>query len=198
MTSIKEHPGAGAVVLLREETDDNMNNSLTVFERIKILAEAGRDYADVALPSDRPFSINSISGRTVHSDGSILKFEGKPFDKAAINGDGTPSTVKVFTLPGVEVGSIIDFRYSLRYVEHRIFAPEWEVQTDLFQRKAYFKFIPLQNRGFVNIKLDHGQFARGIACTIPGQWAATRDAQTSREFLRHRARCPDLVRFEYE
>ena len=46
MTSIKEHPGAGAVVLLREETDDNMNNSLTVFERIKILAEAGRDYAD--------------------------------------------------------------------------------------------------------------------------------------------------------
>ena len=163
MTAIKEQPGARAVVLLREETDDNMNNSLTVYQRIKILTEAGREFANVELPSERPFSINSISGRTVHADGSILRFEGKPFDKTVAKADGTGSTVKVFTLPGVEVGSIIDFRYSLRYVEHRIFAPEWQVQTDLFQRKAYFKFIPLQNRGFVNIKLDHGQFARGIA-----------------------------------
>ena len=50
--------------------------------------------------------------------------------------------VKAFTLPDVQVGSILDFRYSLRYPDKRVLAPEWIVQDRLFQKKATFKFIP--------------------------------------------------------
>lgn len=164
VTSIKEQPGAPAVVLLREETDDDMNNSHMVYKRIKILTDAGRDYANVELPySRRGFSIAGISGRTVHADGSIVPFEGKPFDKTAIKGNGIRINVKSFTLPDVQVGSIIDFRYSLRYQDDRVLPPEWEVQTDLFQRKASFKFIPFQNHGHMEIMLDHNQIANGVA-----------------------------------
>jgi len=50
---VKEQPGAPAVVLLREETDDDMNNFRSVYERIKILTDAGREYANVELPYNR-------------------------------------------------------------------------------------------------------------------------------------------------
>lgn len=166
MTSIKEQAGAQAVILLREEIDDDMNNAHSVYERIKILTDAGREYANVELPySHRYFSIGSISGRTIHSDGSIVPFEGKPFDKTVVKGNGIRVNVKSFTLPDVQVGSVIDYRYSLRYDDNRAFAPTWEVQEDLFQRKAYFKFIPFQNHGSVELMLDHGQLSRGIAWT---------------------------------
>jgi hypothetical protein len=173
MTSIKEQPGAPAVVLLREETDDDMNNVHSVYERIKILTDAGREYANVELPYRRHgFSIAGISGRTIHSDGSVVQFEGKPFDKAVVKGSGLRLNVKSFTLPDVQVGSIIDFKYSLRYEDNLVLPPEWEVQTELFQRKASFKFIPFQNNGSMQIMLDHGQISNGIAWTpFLGQWA---------------------------
>ena len=163
-TSIKEQPGAPAVILLREETDDDMNNTHQVYERIKILTDAGREYANVEIPyRRRGFSIGGISGRTVHGDGSVIPFEGKPFDKAVVKGGGIRIDVKSFTLPDVQVGSIIDYRYSLRYDDHLLLPPEWEVQDELFQRKAYFKFIPFQTHGNMYVQLDHGQIANGVA-----------------------------------
>jgi Domain of Unknown Function with PDB structure (DUF3857)/Transglutaminase-like superfamily len=164
MTSIKEQPGAPAVCLQREEIDDDMNNVHSVYQRIKILTDAGREYANVELPySHRGFTIAGISGRTVHADGSVVPFEGKPFDKTVEKSGGIRINVKSFTLPDVRVGSIIDYRYSLRYEDHMLLPPEWEVQTELFQRKAYFKFIPFQNHGSMYIQLAHGQIANGLA-----------------------------------
>ncbi len=165
LMSIPEHPGAPAVILMREQTDDNMNNLLIVYERIKILTDAGRKYATVEFPYSRLVTIAALGGRTVHADGSVIPFAGKPFDSTLIGADGLPVTVKACTLPDAEVGSIIDLRYSLLYMDHRVFPPEWEVQTDLFQQKAYFKFIPLQNRGYASVQLDHGQLARKLAWT---------------------------------
>jgi Transglutaminase-like superfamily. len=162
MTSIKEQPGAPAVILLREETDDDVNSAHMVYERIKILTDAGRRYADVELAyNGRWFNIEGISGRTVHPDGSIVQFEGKPFDKVVAKGNGIHVSVKSFTLPDVQVGSIIDFRYSLRYGDRFSVPPVWLVQTDLFQKKAYFKFIPFQNHNLMYLKLDHGQRSYG-------------------------------------
>ena len=167
MTTLKEQPGAPAVILVREELDDDMNNNHSVYERIKILTDAGREYANVEIPylRGRGFSVGAVSGRTVHADGSIIPFEGKPFDKTVVKGGGIRINIKSFTLPDVQVGSIIDYRYSLRYRDNRVVAPEWAVQRELFQRKASFKFIPLQNHGNVYIQLDHGQISNGVAWT---------------------------------
>jgi hypothetical protein len=164
MTSIKEQPGAPAVILLREETDDDMNHRRQVYERIKILTDAGREYANVEIQYHRRgFSMGGISGRTVHADGSVVPFDGKPFDKTVAKGGGIRINVKSFTMPDVQVGSIIDYRYSLRYEDHVAFPPEWEVQHELFQRKAYFKFIPFQTHGNMVVRLDHGQVASDVA-----------------------------------
>lgn len=174
MTSIPEQPGAPAVILDREETDDDLLNEHMVYERIKILTDAGREYANVEIPySRRGFTVGGISGQTVHSDGKVIPFEGKPFDKTVIKGGGIKVNVKSFTLPDVQVGSVIDYRYALRYEDRMLLPPTWEVQTDLFQRKAYFKFIPFQNGGqFTYVTLPHGQIGTGLAwCPFLGNKA---------------------------
>ncbi len=162
--TVPDRPEAPAIVLQREQIDDNMNNLQVVSERIKILTDAGREYARVELPYGRVFAVATLSGRTVQADGSVTPFIGKPVDEL-VSRDGRKLTVQAFTLPDAQIGSILDFRYSLRYLDHRVFPPEWDVQTDLLQRKAYFKFIPLQNRGYASVRLDHGQLANKLAWT---------------------------------
>ena len=148
MTDLPQQKGAPAVVLLREEVANDPQNYYSVYMRIKILTEAGRRYADVEIPySRRNFKIDGVSGRTVHADGSIVTLDGKVFDKMVVKGKrGRGEQIRVheksFTLPDVQVGSIVDFRYFLRYDDHSFYAPEWIVQTELFQKSASFKFIP--------------------------------------------------------
>lgn len=85
MKSLPEQPGAAAVVLLRDELTDDPHNHRSVYMRIKVLTEPGRKYADVEIPySRRHFTIYNVSGRTIHSDGTIIPFIGKPFDKVMV------------------------------------------------------------------------------------------------------------------
>lgn len=161
MTSIAEQPGAPAVVLLRQEVDDDIKKEHAFYERIKVLTEAGRKYADVEIPYvRRQFNI-TISGRTVHSDGTIVNAEGKPFDKEVLKTHGMRVREKVFSLPDVQVGSILDIRYTLSYDDHSLWAPDWDVQTDLFQKKAIFKFVPYTDE-WTN---PRGQVGQGVAWT---------------------------------
>ena len=54
----------------------------SVYVRMKILTEEGKKYADVEIPYERRnFGITSVSGRTIHSDGTIVPFTGKPYEK---------------------------------------------------------------------------------------------------------------------
>src|ERR1039458_5869499 len=99
------------------------------YARIKVLTEAGKEYANVELKSYNSdaggYSINGIAGRTIHPDGTIIPFTGKPFDKLIEKSQSYKETAKVFTLPDVEVGSIIEYRYELRYDDQYYFAPSW-------------------------------------------------------------------------
>jgi hypothetical protein len=166
MKALPEQPGAAAVVLLREEVSDDPNNHRTVHMRIKVLTEPGRKYADVEIPySRRHFTIYDVSGRTIHSDGSIIPFTGKPFDKVMVRrkerGKEERYQVKSFTLPDVQVGSILEFQYHQSYDDHSFYPPEWEVQTELFQKKATFKFIPYAGL----LQLAHDRVGNGVAWT---------------------------------
>lgn len=147
MTSQPEVPGAAAVYLFREEITDDHLHMWSKYARIKVLTEAGKEYANVELKSFNSseqggYTVNAISGRTIHPDGTIIPFTGKPFDKLIEKGNGYKEMAKVFTLPDVEVGSIIEYRYELRYDDNVIFPPTWYVQSELFTRKAHYLWRP--------------------------------------------------------
>ncbi len=147
MTSQPEVPGAAAVYLFREEVTDDKLHMWSKYVRLKVLTEGGKKYANVELTQYSSsehggYSINDIAGRTIHPDGTIVPFTGKPMEKLVEKGQGYKSMAKVFTLPDVEVGSIIEYRYQLRYDDNYFYAPSWFVQTELYTRKGHYLWRP--------------------------------------------------------
>ena len=147
MTSITEVPGAEAVILNRDELDDDDNHVRNIYSRIKILSEQGLKYGDVELQFDkrhdsRGTTIGEVYGRTVQPDGTIVPFTGKPYDKLLEKDKENAYTARVFSLPAVKVGSIIEYRYTIRWDDHMFFSPDWIIQTELFLRKGHFLWKP--------------------------------------------------------
>jgi hypothetical protein len=147
MTTQREVPGAAAVYLYREEITEDKLHMFSIYTRLKVLTERGKEYSNVELHYARNneganVTIDSIQGRTIHPDGSIVLFTGKPYDKLVEKTGGIKIMSKVFTMPDVEVGSIIEYRYKLRYDDGYFMHPDWYIQSDLFTRKAHYTWKP--------------------------------------------------------
>ncbi|HEX5234208.1 MAG TPA: DUF3857 domain-containing protein [Silvibacterium sp.] len=144
MTSYAADPHASAVYLYREEgADDNLNMHYQ-YARVKILTEKGKEMfsdIEIAYESSRS-SITDISGRTIHSDGSIIPFSGKPYDKLLTKQEGEREMSKVFSMPDVQVGSIIEYRFKLRYDTDWYLPPTWQIQQQVPVLKASYHFVP--------------------------------------------------------
>jgi len=162
ITSLPSQPGAAAFILAHEEISDDQLHFRSVYMRIKVLTEAGREHANVELPyNDRSFDIAGVHGRTIHADGTIIPFEGKPFEKVIVKGQDVRYKVKTFTMPDVQVGSIIEYRYELRYSDEMLYAPKWTLQEDMFQQYVHFAFKPWGRE----VMLAHGRIGSGYAWT---------------------------------
>ena len=68
-------------------------------------------------------TLDDIAGRTIHADGTIIPFTGKPYLKVLEKGKDVKVQERVFTLPDVEVGSIIEYRYATRIADNIYEAP---------------------------------------------------------------------------
>ena len=153
MTSLPGYPGVAAVVLDKEEiTKDDLHSS-THYARIKILTEDGKKYANVeiayaSLTGDFDFiggedkTVEDIQGRTIHPDGTIIPFTGKPYLKTIEKTKGVKVEEKVFTLPDVTPGSIIEYRYATRINDHWYDPPDWIIQGDLYVKNAHYQWYP--------------------------------------------------------
>ena len=165
MTDLPEQPGAPACVLYHEEIDDDLKHSHYIYGRIKVLNEAGRKYGDVQIPyfifKSVESGITDVQARTIHSDGTVVEFRGKPFDKTVIKRKGIKEQVKAFSLPDVQVGSVLEYRYTLDYHSHALLPPQWLIQSDLFQRKAHFRFVAYTEM----VRTSHDNVRSGVAYT---------------------------------
>ncbi len=183
MTSDPKAPGAAAVYLERQETEDDPHAFRTIYARIKVLSEAGKSAAVVhvtfpetfvynavgnnssylasgsatnfSLPTiertgqDRPWDtdtyigkveIGALEGRVVHPDGTVIPLAGKPSEILKVT-KGSRGSETTFTMPGVEVGSVIEYRYQVRY-DRFLTAPNWQLQKQYFIHKEHFVFRP--------------------------------------------------------
>jgi hypothetical protein len=146
LASDPQAPGAAAVVLYRQvDRDDNSTTgSENNFIRIKILKDEGRKYADVEIPyyKDTGSQIAHISARTIRPDGSVLEFKGKPFDKSIVKAKGLKYMAKTFTLPGVQIGCVIEYSYTTELPEGLVFDSHWILSHELFTKRAKFSLKP--------------------------------------------------------
>jgi hypothetical protein len=144
MNSVPEAPGAPAVYLYRQvDRDDSRNGHEYNYVRIKILTEEGRKYGDVEIPFFKgEGNVFGIKARTIRPDGSIANFEGKAFDKTIVKAKGLKYQAKTFTLPDVQVGSIIEYRYMMDLAENWVFNSHWILSEELFTKRAKFTLKP--------------------------------------------------------
>jgi hypothetical protein len=142
MTTDPKAPGAAAVYLEVKEIDDDTMHYRLYYERIKVLTDKGKELATVEVPYGGPFKVEDIRGRTIHPDGTIIPLNGKPEDLLYAKKGDVRIGRKVFTLPSVEVGSVIEYQYQLRYEDNQYNSPLWNIQRDYFVHKAHYSFTP--------------------------------------------------------
>jgi hypothetical protein len=81
--------------------------------RLKVFTPEGKDKAaSFDIPYDKETTVSSVAGRTIKPDGTILEL-GKDaiHDRVTVKLGGIRRMAKSFAMPGVEVGSIIEYRW---------------------------------------------------------------------------------------
>jgi hypothetical protein len=159
------HP-ADAIILYHEEINNDLTSHAYFYKRLKVFTEKGRRYANVEIPYEGDFGIDDVKARTIAPDGTITPFDGKTFNSTIVKGHGIKYQAKTFTLPNVQVGSIIEWKYTTYWEQHaHVYAPHWTVQEDLYQKKAKFVFVPFIKPGWY-IKNDRGILDQVYSQTI--------------------------------
>ncbi|HEU4634951.1 MAG TPA: DUF3857 domain-containing protein, partial [Edaphobacter sp.] len=169
MTSQEGYPGAPAVYLNREEVTEDRLHMWSVYVRLKVLTEKGKDYANIelkyaSLRDGAGYTVTNIEGRTIHPDGKVIPFTGKPYEKLIEQSKGFRGSkymAKVFTMPDVEVGSILEYRYTLRYHDNYYYSPDWYVQSELYLRKGHFVWKPTSQQ-LVSRRAGHEQLTNSL------------------------------------
>ena len=166
-------PGSSAMILERQVYTDDEKRLQTECVRIKVLTEEGRAYADVEIPYlAKSITIEGIRGRTVRPNGSVITFDGTTFDKVVAKYRRFLYEAKAFALPGAEVGSVIEYAYTMRWKERlpdyirnptgyifqegwTVPTTTWTVQQTLFTRHAVFVIRPVKggHLGFAKVRL---------------------------------------------
>ena len=149
MTTVPDAPGAPAVFLYRavDRNDLGIQRGRGATEynyvRIKILTEEGRKFANVEIPFQKQrTSISNIRARTIRPDGTIASFDGKIYDQTVEKTKGVKYLAKTFTLPDVQVGSIIEYHFNVDFEDYYIFRSYWVVSAELFTKRAVFSLKP--------------------------------------------------------
>jgi len=151
MTEDPKAPGAAAVYLNLEDILDDTMCTHTIYARIKVLSEKGLDLATVNVPYIKGvMSVTSLHARTIHPDGSISELTGKPDDLMTVkvsdnNDDEVQLNRVVINLPNVTIGSILEYRFIIRYPDNSVSQPDWFIQKEYFIHKAYYSFKPIPN-----------------------------------------------------
>lgn len=158
MTVDPKAPGAPAVYLYREEVTDNFNHYVSVYARIKVLTEVGKDWANVEVPFGG--APPDIAGRTIHADGTVIPLVGSSADILKSQTGRQHLQVRVFSLPSVEVGSILEYRWTIHMGDAQVSGvdssqqgyinsalageiPSWSLQQPIFIHKEHFYYNPL-------------------------------------------------------
>jgi len=147
MTSEPKAPGAPAIYLYRQVDRKDLKTAGTEYNyvRIKILTEEGRKYATIEIPyfkQDASINISNIRARAIRPDGTVINFDGKIYDKTVEKAKGVKTLVKAFSLPDVQVGSIVEYHFNYDFTDYYIFNSYWAVSDELFTRLAKFSLKP--------------------------------------------------------
>ena len=146
MTSVEGAPGAAAAILDWVRIDNDLEATTAEYFRIKIFSEEGKKQGDVELTFAPGYplwgAVNDIQARTIKPDGTIVPFTGKIYDKTVLKVGRNAVKAKTFSLPDVQPGGIIEYRYIRRWTNQFVFNTHWSVQQDIPVVHSAFTLYP--------------------------------------------------------
>lgn len=186
------NPGAPAMILYRQEITDHVAQTWTVYMRIKVFKSDGMKYADVEIPYwQKHYQIAGWKARTIHPDGRIVDFQGEIYDRLVLRAGKTKVLVKTFSLPDVELGSIVEYMYKTNWegtipdvflhpsnydIKKKSYisrAERWTVNHELYTKRVKFQFLPhpvprlgKTSQGSVSLRNAQRQSDGSIALTV--------------------------------
>jgi len=141
LKEIAGYPNEPAVLLYHADyityVSDYDQNEF-VYNRIKVLTDAGKAYANVEIQLAPWIKIHDLEARTIHPNGSISELSSKPFEKVVFKNRNFKFLAETFTLPDVVVGTIIEYRFRIQ--SSWIQSNQWILDHDLFTVKEHFLF----------------------------------------------------------
>ena len=167
-------PGADAMILYRESVVDTRKtnsdgDSVEEYFRIKVFTKEGTKQGHVEIQFNKEWEdISYVAGRTIRPDGSIVKFDGQVLETTAVKFGGSKVLVKAFTLPDVQPGSIIEYKYQRQSKPHYVHNLEWVVSESMFTREGHFTYIPYTGYGGLGLT-PRCRFHNLPAGTLPKQ-----------------------------
>jgi len=142
-------PGADAMILYRNSHVDEKRTAIDggfeeEYIRIKVFTSKGaQEETNVEIAFLKEYSeVRDIRARTIRPGGSVVKFDGKAFDKTVERRNGSRFEAKVFSLPDVQPGCIIEYKYRQQFKPRFFMEEQWIVSRRLFTRDASFSIVP--------------------------------------------------------
>jgi len=146
-----KQPGADAMILYREFIDDASKASasgdtMEEYVRIKVFTQKGTQQGHIVIPFEPTYQkVVYITGRTIKPDGTEVKFDGQVLQSTIEKSSGLRVLAKTFTLPDVEPGCIIEYKYQLQGEPGWVHWQEWTVSEPIYTREAHFVYVPDTN-----------------------------------------------------
>jgi hypothetical protein len=143
-----KQPGADAMILYRELDDDasksaTSGDTLEEYVRIKIFTQEGVKEGHIQVEFVKEYqNVVYVTGRTIKPDGTIVRFDGQVLETTLVKTNGLKVLAKTFTLPDVQPGCIVEYKYQLQGQAGWAHSHEWTVSQPLYTREAHFTYKP--------------------------------------------------------
>lgn len=149
-------PGADAEALLwdvrvaHEIEGGWVRTELSHYLRVKVFTEAGRDrLGTVDIPYGTNHRVANVAGRTIRPDGSIVELQkDSVYDRTIAKVGSNKANAKSFALPGLQVGSIIEYRWDETIEDHITNYFRLQFQRDLPIHTVRYHVKPIRAAGF--------------------------------------------------
>lgn len=115
--------------------------ALNHYIRIKVFNERGRDsQSKVEIPYYSDDQVSDIAARVIKPDGSVTELKKDDvFERTVVKASGVKIKAKTFSLPGVEPGSIIEYRWRATFTGSTVGKMRLQFQRDIpVQTVSYY------------------------------------------------------------
>jgi transglutaminase-like putative cysteine protease len=145
----EQYPDAEAIILMDEGTMETIGSGelrMSVFERhrvVKVLTSGGRHYANVVIPYGTGTDVENIQARTIAPNGTITAVKDADIFDVSLYPNYiffSDQRARLFTMPTVEDGSILEYRYRLRVRGHTLWH-SWSFQDRVPTLRSRFTLI---------------------------------------------------------